>query len=58
MNTAETASRSTRGNSGEGLAFTAGQIDHARKLIDAGERREDEAALLNVDRTIVYFEYS
>src|SRR5713101_3770704 len=27
------------------------QIDHARKLIDEGERREDVAALLNVDRT-------
>jgi DNA invertase Pin-like site-specific DNA recombinase len=30
------------------------QIDHARKLIDAGERREDVAALLNVDRTTLY----
>ena len=30
------------------------QIDHARKLIDAGERREDVAALLSVDRTTLY----
>ena len=30
------------------------QIAHARKLIDAGERREDVAALLNVDRTTFY----
>jgi DNA invertase Pin-like site-specific DNA recombinase len=30
------------------------QIAHARKLIDAGERREDVAALLNVDRTTLY----
>jgi DNA invertase Pin-like site-specific DNA recombinase len=29
------------------------QIDHARKLIDAGEHRED-VALLNVDRTTLY----
>lgn len=27
------------------------QIDHAWKMIDAGERREGVAALLNVDRT-------
>ncbi len=30
------------------------QIDHARKLIDEGQRREDVAALLNVDRTTLY----
>ena len=30
------------------------QIAHARKLIDDGERREDVAALLNVDRTTLY----
>jgi DNA invertase Pin-like site-specific DNA recombinase len=30
------------------------QKDHARKLIDAGERREDVAALLSVDRTTLY----
>ena len=30
------------------------QIDHARKLIDDGQRREDVAALLNVDRTTLY----
>src|SRR5450759_947862 len=30
------------------------QIDHARKLIDNGQRREDVAALLNVDRTTLY----
>jgi DNA invertase Pin-like site-specific DNA recombinase len=30
------------------------QIDHARKLIDAGERREDVAVLLNVNRTTLY----
>ena len=30
------------------------QIDHARKLIDDGERREDVAAFLNVDRTNLY----
>jgi DNA invertase Pin-like site-specific DNA recombinase len=34
--------------------LTAQQIDHARKLVDAGERREDVAALLNVDRTTLY----
>ena len=27
---------------------------HARKLIDDGQRREDVAALLNVDRTTLY----
>ena len=30
------------------------QIDHARKLIDAGERREDVAMLLSVNRTTLY----
>jgi DNA invertase Pin-like site-specific DNA recombinase len=45
---------------GRGVKFgrkpklTRQQIDHARKLIDAGERREDVAALLNVDRTTLY----
>ena len=34
--------------------LTPGQIDHARKLIDDGQRREDVAALLNVDRTTLY----
>jgi DNA invertase Pin-like site-specific DNA recombinase len=34
--------------------LTPQQIDHAQKLIDAGERREDVAALLNVDRTTLY----
>ena len=34
--------------------LTPRQINHARKLIDAGERREDVAALLNVDRTTLY----
>ena len=34
--------------------LTPPQITHARKLIDAGERREDVAALLNVDRTTLY----
>ena len=30
------------------------QISHARKLIDKGERREEVAALFNVDRTTLY----
>jgi len=30
------------------------QIAHARKLIDAGARREDVAALLNVNRPTLY----
>ena len=34
--------------------LTPQQIDHARKLIDDGERREDVAALFNVDRTTLY----
>ena len=34
--------------------LTPQQIGHALKLIDAGERREDVAALLNVDRTTLY----
>jgi DNA invertase Pin-like site-specific DNA recombinase len=34
--------------------LTAQQVDHARKLIDTGERREDVAALLNVNRTTLY----
>jgi DNA invertase Pin-like site-specific DNA recombinase len=34
--------------------LTARQIYHARNLIDNGQRREDVAALLNVDRTTLY----
>ena len=34
--------------------LTPQQISHARKLIDDGQRREDVAALLNVDRTTLY----
>ena len=34
--------------------LTAQQIKHARKLIGDGQRREDVAALLNVDRTTLY----
>ena len=34
--------------------LTPQQITHARKQIEAGERREDVAALLNVDRTTLY----
>ena len=34
--------------------LTDAQITHARKQIDAGSRREDAAALLNVDRTTLY----
>src|SRR6266446_5853114 len=34
--------------------LTPQQITHARKLIDKGQRREDVAALLNVDRTTLY----
>ena len=30
------------------------QIDHARKLIQEGHRREDVATLLNVNRTTLY----
>jgi DNA invertase Pin-like site-specific DNA recombinase len=45
---------------GRGVKFgrkpklTPQQKAHARKLIEAGERREDVAALLNVDRTTLY----
>jgi DNA invertase Pin-like site-specific DNA recombinase len=45
---------------GRGLKFgrkpklTPQQITHARELIDAGERREDVADLLNVNRTTLY----
>ena len=39
---------------GRKVKLTIEQIDHARKLIDDGERREDVAALLNVDRTTLY----
>jgi DNA invertase Pin-like site-specific DNA recombinase len=34
--------------------LTAQQIDHALKLIDAGERREDVADLFKVSRTTLY----
>jgi DNA invertase Pin-like site-specific DNA recombinase len=34
--------------------LTQQQITQARKLIDAGGRREDVAALLNVDRATLY----
>jgi DNA invertase Pin-like site-specific DNA recombinase len=34
--------------------LTPQQIVHLRKLIDAGERNEEVAALLNVDRTTLY----
>ena len=34
--------------------LTAQQIAHARKLIGAGERREDVAALFSVNRTTLY----
>lgn len=34
--------------------LTSQQKAHARKLIDDGERREDVAGLLNVDRTTLY----
>jgi DNA invertase Pin-like site-specific DNA recombinase len=34
--------------------LTPQQIGHARKLVDAGKRREDVAALLNVNRTTLY----
>jgi len=45
---------------GRGVKFgrkpklTPQQIDHARKMIDAGERREDVAALFSVDWTTLY----
>jgi DNA invertase Pin-like site-specific DNA recombinase len=45
---------------GRGVKFgrkpklTRQQIDHARKLIDDGQRREDVAALLSVNRTTLY----
>jgi hypothetical protein len=34
---------------GSKTKLTPQQIDHARKLIDDGQRREDVAALFNVD---------
>jgi DNA invertase Pin-like site-specific DNA recombinase len=34
--------------------LTQQQIAHARTLIDDGQRREDVAALLNVNRTTLY----
>jgi DNA invertase Pin-like site-specific DNA recombinase len=34
--------------------LTRQQIDHARKLIDAGQHRKDVAALPNVERTTLY----
>jgi len=45
---------------GRGVKFgrkrklTTHQISHARKLIDDGQRREDVAASLNVNRTTLY----
>ena len=45
---------------GRGVKFgrkpklTPQQVSHARKLIDEGQRREEVAALLNVDRTTLY----
>jgi DNA invertase Pin-like site-specific DNA recombinase len=45
---------------GRGVKFgrkpklTPQQMTHARKLIDGGERREDVATLLNVDRSTLY----
>jgi hypothetical protein len=45
---------------GRGVKFgrkpklTPQQIAHARKPINAGERREDVAPILNVDRTTLY----
>ena len=39
---------------GRKAKLTPEQIDHARKLIEDGQRREDVAALLNVDRTTLY----
>ena len=45
---------------GRGVKFgrkrelTLQQIEHAREQIDKGKRREDVAALLNVDRTTLY----
>src|ERR1019366_4941434 len=41
-------------NFGRKPKLTPHQIDHARKLIEDGWRREDVAALLNVDRTTLY----
>ena len=34
--------------------LTRQQIDHARKLIEDGQRREDVAALFKVDRATLY----
>jgi DNA invertase Pin-like site-specific DNA recombinase len=34
--------------------LTPQQINHAQKLIDDGQSREDVAALLNVNRTTLY----
>jgi hypothetical protein len=34
--------------------LTPQQIEHAREQIDKGKHREDVAALLNVDRTMLY----
>ena len=45
---------------GRGVKFgrkpklTLQQINHARKLIDEGQRRADVAALLNADRSTLY----
>src|ERR1022692_154459 len=35
-------------------SLTCAQIAHARKLLDADERREDVAAILNVNRSTLY----
>jgi DNA invertase Pin-like site-specific DNA recombinase len=39
---------------GRKLKLTAQQVTHARKLVADGQRREDVAALLNVDWTTLY----
>jgi DNA invertase Pin-like site-specific DNA recombinase len=39
---------------GRKLKLTPEQIDHARKLIDKGEARQDVAGLLNVGRSTLY----
>jgi len=39
---------------GRNRKLTKQQINHARKLLDEGQRRQDVAALLNVDRTTLY----
>ena len=39
---------------GRKAKLTRQQTDHARKLIDDGQRRDDVAAILNVNRTTLY----